>query len=97
MNDLAFDSDRALCMYPELAPLIDGLALYFNHGIRPGHFLTAVLCNDLQEAFARASPQSVSTLPSLMRLLYNHAPAGAFGSKDRFDAWRSRMFPERQP
>jgi hypothetical protein len=88
---LYFDADCALREYPALEPLLKGLALYFNHGYRPGHFLTAVLTNDLQEAFARADDRSLATMPQLAKLLYNHAPSVAYGSQQHFDEWQQRF------
>lgn len=87
---LAFDTSCARTRYPELEQFHAGLDLYFNQGIRPGRFLTAVLSNNLVEAFGRADPRSVDLLPRLVELVFHYAPAMAWGSPQAFDAWRDR-------
>lgn len=67
--------------------LHEGLILYHLKGVRPGDFLTAVLSNDLKGAFARGDEESLKTLPSLVKFLYNKCPAGMWGSPDRVSAW----------
>jgi hypothetical protein len=84
-----FDADCARRQYPECSYLIDGLARFFNQGVKPGHFLSAVLSNDLQETYGRADDVSRGILPRLMELLYNHAPSAAWGSARQFEAWRA--------
>lgn len=82
-----FDATCARRLYPSCDHLIDGLARFFNDGIRPGHFLTAVLTNDLHETFARADDITRAAIPKLMELLYNHAPAAAWGSHGHYVSW----------
>ena len=65
----------------------NGLLLYIEHGIRPGHFLTAVLANDLRGAVERADDDNITLLPIYIRWLYNHAPGPCWGSPERVDAW----------
>jgi len=59
------------------------LQRYFNDGIMPGGFLTAVLMNDLLGAYANADMVSVQELPGLVSWLYNHAPHDCWGSKEK--------------
>lgn len=74
--------------------LHDGLVLYLTHGLPPGHFLTAVLSNDLKEAFARADEQSRAGLFALVSFLYNDAPASAWGNPERVSAWMEAIRAE---
>ena len=67
--------------------LVDGLALYIVEGIRPGHFLTAVLENDLTEAISRGDDDSRAGLVALVTFLYNYAPASCWGSPARVEGW----------
>jgi hypothetical protein len=60
---------------------------YLQHGIAPGHFLTAVLSNDLREAVSRADEENMLILHDYIRFLYNYAPNGSWGSKQCFDNW----------
>ena len=72
---------------PQAEHLAGGLERYFNHRIRTGGFLEAVLKNDLHEAFARASPESVRALPAVVAWLHEFAPRPAFGSPEAVEAW----------
>jgi hypothetical protein len=64
-----------------------GLERYLESGIPPGSFLTAVLTNDLREAFATADLQNRAQMYHLVNFLYNEFPGGAWGSKKKFDSW----------
>lgn len=86
MNSEADISDRARrAGVPD--HLIDGLTNYLLYGLRPGHFLEAVLSNDLIEALKRGDEQSIAGLPALGRFLYHDMPANAWGSPDAVIAW----------
>lgn len=64
-----------------------GLVRYLVYRLAPGHFLTAVLANDLREAISRADTDSEAGLGHLVRFLYNDAPALAWGSPAKVEAW----------
>lgn len=64
-----------------------GLIRYLTSGIPPGHFLTAVLENNLAESFSRADENSRAGLFNLVRFLYNDVPSTAWGSRAKVDAW----------
>lgn len=67
--------------------MVGGLERYVSDGVRAGSFLTAVICNDLQEAVSRAYEENIHLLPAYVGWLYNHAPASCWGSKEKMDAW----------
>lgn len=67
-----------------------GMQRYIEHGIEPGSFLTAVLCNDLMGAMARSDETTRAELWSICAFLYNEAPAICFGSVEAFEAWLQR-------
>ena len=67
--------------------MIGGLRRYIEHGIPPGHFLTAVLCNDLEEACGRADDDNITRLGDYIKFLNCHAPNQCWGSKEKFEAW----------
>ena len=60
---------------------------YIEHGISPGHFLTALLSNDLRGTFQRADEENSAAVGNYVQFLYNYAPSGCWGSPERFDAW----------
>jgi hypothetical protein len=64
-----------------------GIRRYIENGIPPGHFLTAVICNDLREACARADDENRYLLFDYVKFFHNHAPVHCWGSEDRFNAW----------
>ena len=65
----------------------DGLVDYFSLRHLPGGFLTAVLENNLMEAFGRADDTNRSTMFNYVDFLYNYAPAPAWGSPAKVLAW----------
>jgi hypothetical protein len=64
-----------------------GLERYINRGIQPGHFLTAVLENNLMEAMGRSDETSRDGLFGLCGWLYNEAPCGCHGSPEKVRKW----------
>lgn len=69
---------------------IEGLVNYIDHGLPPGSYLTAVLESNLFEAMGRADDGNAASLQDLVRLIYNHAPAGSWGSAEAVGHWLSR-------
>jgi hypothetical protein len=67
--------------------MMEGLKRYLDHGIPPGDFLTAVICNDLKEAVGLADGVNLNNLPAYVGYLYNEAPIGAWGSKENMLVW----------
>jgi hypothetical protein len=53
----------------------------------PGHFLQAVICNDLRGAIDRADEENLANLPAFVGYFYNEAPSGCWGSKEKMKAW----------
>ena len=64
-----------------------GVRRWIEDGIAPGHFLTAVLCNDLKEACGRADDENRVRLHDYVSFFYSYAPTGCWGSPDRFNDW----------
>lgn len=73
----------------ELVPghMRDGVKRYFDHGIPPGSFMTAVLSNDLREALGRADDINRERLFDIVSFLYTDAPAACWGSPEKVSAW----------
>jgi hypothetical protein len=63
--------------------------LYVEHGILPGHFLTAVLSNDLKKAVGHADEINVQFLSEWVIWLYNEVPSACWGSPERVEEWVS--------
>lgn len=54
-----------------------------------GHFVNAVLENNLMEAYGRADLLSLQAIPSIVMFLANEMPGGAYGSPKRVASWIS--------
>lgn len=67
----------------------DGLLRYIENGETVGGFLTALLCCDLKETFARADDINGSRVRDYLKFLYNYAPAQCWGSREAVDAWQA--------
>jgi len=65
----------------------EALIRYLLYGIPPGHFLEAVLANDLTEAARRCDPENEPHLVNYVRFLYAHAPAVSWGTPARVWTW----------
>lgn len=64
-----------------------GLNRYLLFGVPPGDFLEAVLCNDLVGAFAHADNYNSRHVRDYVQFLYDYAPRGSWGSKEKYHAW----------
>lgn len=73
------------CFVPEHD--IPGLVRYIVDGVPMGSFLTAVMENDLMEAFGRADEENTLSMHKLMGFIYNHAPIGCHGSPEKVTKW----------
>lgn len=67
--------------------MIGGIRRYVEHGTPPGHFLSAVFCNDLVEAFMCADDWNTKVMKNYVAFIYNYCPTQCWGSKTAFDAW----------
>ena len=63
------------------------LKLYIEHGYPPGHFLTAVLNNDLRDSVGRADRGNLPRLGDLVIFLHNYTPSQCSGSPEKVKAW----------
>jgi hypothetical protein len=63
------------------------IILYLVYGYAPGHFLEAVLANDLAEAVKRCDQANEAYLCEYVKFLHQCAPAQAWGSPERVWTW----------
>ena len=66
----------------------DAITRYVENGINPGSFLTAVICNDLQAACAKADNENIHIIPAYVAYFYNEAPSDCCGSFEKMKSWR---------
>ena len=60
---------------------------YYENGIEPGDFLTAVINNDLTEAIGRADDTNVNALKAYIMWFYNQVPRGSWGRPHAVSDW----------
>ena len=65
----------------------DSLARYVFDGIMPGGFLTAVLENNLMEAFGQADNANSSAMKEIVTFIYNCVPSHCHGTSKKVCAW----------
>ena len=63
------------------------LIRFYENGIPPGDFLTAVINNDLRETFGRADNTNTYCIRSYIIWLYNEAPSGSWGYPNAVEDW----------
>lgn len=74
-----------LVMLPE--HMQGAMERWIEHGLLPGGFLTAVLTNNLFDAFGQADSINRNAIPDYVTYLYNYAPSGCWGSVEKAHAW----------
>jgi len=78
------------------AGLQGGMRRYIENGIPPGHFLLAVLNNDLREACSRADDINRHLLWEIVGWLWNEAPAPCWGSPEKVSMWIADRWRDRE-
>ncbi len=61
---------------------------YVKNAIPPGGFLTAVLSNDLKEAFGRADDINLDHMKEIVVYCYNEIPSNCWGSREAMADWK---------
>ena len=67
--------------------MMGGIRRYIEHGIHPGDFLTAVICNNLSDAAGRADEENLRNLPAYAAYFYNEADMRCWKSEENMKAW----------
>lgn len=75
---------------------LESIERYERNGYVPGHFVTAVLENDLCGAINRADKVNLAALIDTVRYLYNHVTAECWGSPEKVRAWAKKKAEERE-
>ena len=63
------------------------LLAYVERYQPPGHFLGAVLRNDLGAAFLHGQPEDLAAIPEILAWLHAHGPLKCWGSTHSVAAW----------
>lgn len=67
--------------------MMPGIRRYIEKYIKPGDFLTQVICNNLKEACGKADEENMTNLPAYVAYFYNEAPSPCWGSPEKMEAW----------
>jgi hypothetical protein len=74
--------------------MVEPMKLYMSRApISHGHFLIALMSNDLMEAFRRADANNAAAMQQWCRWLYNEAPMTSYGSPENVTAWLAHDNP----
>lgn len=57
-----------------------GIKRYVEEKVMPGEFLSSILANDLQAAFARADNAGLKALRALVMFVHNYVPSPICGN-----------------
>jgi len=68
----------------------DAYRRYVEKGIKPGHFLTAVLEDSLFDAAGRADSTNQELLDQHVRFIWNELPASCWGSEEEVRQWMEK-------
>jgi len=69
----------------------DAIDAHVREGRPCGDFVTAVLMNDLKEAYIRADDDNRRDMQEIVGYCYNNIPHPCWGSPDKVYAWRRRF------
>lgn len=66
-----------------------GFVRYIAYGssANNGHFLQALINNDLMATFTRADEVNQRSMKDWVTFLYNYAPSGCYGRPGAYDEW----------
>ena len=67
--------------------MMEGILRYIEHGLRPGRFLSAVICNQLKESCMYADDVNLHNIPAYASYFYEHAPLSCWGSTLIMEDW----------
>jgi hypothetical protein len=67
--------------------MMGGIQRYIEKHIRPGDFLSAVICNDLKEAVILADTENMENLPAYVAFFHDYTPYACWGSEKDFQSW----------
>ena len=81
---------RGFERHPVPVHMQDGVIEYVIQRRDPGHFLTAVLENNLVGAIGRADSSNLKALQNWVRVCYNYIPSTCWGNPAKVKAWLNR-------
>lgn len=83
----ADDWDKHLTTFHVRGLVRQSIIRYIRNGSPGGHFLNAVLKNDLKEACNRADDDNRGQIYEIVKFLYNRVPQVIWGGETKFQDW----------
>lgn len=75
--------------------MIEGLYNFVELGLEPGGFLTAILCNNLSEAFNRADEKNRDCMENWVQVMTWSIPGCCHGSVEAVKEWMAKKRKEK--
>ena len=76
--------------------ITEALERYEHGGVLPGHFMQAVLSNNLFYAVSMADDRNYPILKQIVHYVYNEMPGNCWGSRDVVNTWVLAKQAERE-
>ena len=70
--------------------ITEAVKRYVEEGEAVGHFLTALLSNDLVGAFSRADGSNREKMWDWVKFLWNEVPSNCWGSREQVIRWQKK-------
>ena len=70
--------------------MTEAVKRYVEEGEAVGHFLTALLSNDLVGAFSRADGSNREKMWDWVKFLWNEVPSNCWGSREQVIRWQKK-------
>ena len=67
--------------------MMEGIKRYLAYGIPSGSFLTAIIQNNLSQAYQQADSENLRNIPAYVAYFYNECPMRCWGSPKKMTAW----------
>lgn len=92
MPMMTFEKARQHAEYSRIPEsILRSIYGYIEYRQATGHFLNAILTNNLYEAIARADKESLAALREIVVFVHMEVRADAYGSADKVQSW---LFPK---
>lgn len=82
-----YDQEDCAEQYNIPETTLEAARLYITKGIVPGHFLTAVIENNLLGSIMYADDANLEALSRIVSFFYDQAPHNCWRSRDNMNKW----------
>lgn len=86
-QDVQDELKRGLDTYQIPTYMYKALREYVNDHKAPGHFIQAIIMNNLSDAVAHADEKNLFVLRAWVGIFHNFAPSLCHGSEEKYKEW----------